>query len=166
MDVTAIQGLIASLKTAADIAKTIFDLKSTAEVQGKVIEIQSALLAAQNSALSATTAQFELQERVRELEAQQKASTDWDVQKVRYALVAPWGGAAQVYALKESHSEGEKPHFVCTNCFHNRKRIILNPMSNKEGWLLMVCPTCKGSLETGYRGVGPAEYAEKCDGQG
>lgn len=161
MDVTAIHALISSLKTAADISKTIFDMKSTAEVQGKVIEIQSALLAAQNSALSATTAQFELQEKVRSLEAQLKSAKDWETQKIRYALIAPWQGPAQVYALRESHAEGEQPHFLCTNCFHNSKRVILNPTSDKEGWQMLACPSCKSTVDTGFRGVGAAMYAER-----
>ena len=160
MDVTAITAVIGSLKTAAEVAKTLIEIKPTAEVQKKIIEIQSALLAAQNSALSATTAQFEMQERVRELEARLKASEDWEVQRARYDLVAPWQGAAQAYALKESAAAGEAPHLLCTNCFHNSKRVVLNP-NRRDGWIVMTCPDCKASLDTGYKGIGAATYAEK-----
>ena len=73
----AIQAAIASLKAATDISRSLLDMKSMADVQGKVIELQSALLEAQNGALSATKAQFELQERVRELEALLKDKSDW-----------------------------------------------------------------------------------------
>jgi hypothetical protein len=155
-----IQTLISSLKTASEVTKTIFDMKVSSEVQGKIAEIQGALLTAQNSALAATSAQFELQARVRELETQIKAIEDWGIQQKRYALVSPWGGPAQVYALKETTAEGEKPHFLCTNCFHNSKRVILNP-TKKDGWIILACPTCKAAIDTGYLGIGDAEYAER-----
>lgn len=73
MDILAIQGAVASLKTAGDIARSFLELKSLTEVQSKVIELQNALLDAQSAALSATAAQFGLQEQVRELEAQLKS---------------------------------------------------------------------------------------------
>ncbi|MEN9659185.1 MAG: hypothetical protein RL571_2650 [Pseudomonadota bacterium] len=161
MDMTAVQAMMGSLKAATDISKALFDLRTTAEVQGKVIEIQNALLSAQSSALEATNAQFLLQERVRELEAQIKSFEDWGNQQQRYSLVNPWRGAAQVYALKKEHAEGEEPHFLCTNCFHNKKRVILNP-SSKDGWVYMICPTCKSTCATGFRGVGAPKYAEDC----
>ena len=44
MDLLAIQGAISSLKAAAEITKSIMDMKNMSEVQGRVIELQSALL--------------------------------------------------------------------------------------------------------------------------
>ena len=160
MDLVAIQSAISSLKSAVEISKNLLELKSTAEIQSKVIELQSALLEAQNNALSATTAQFEMQEKIRDLEAKLKAVDDWEDQKKRYTLIAPWKGPSQVYALKRSDAKGEEPHFLCTNCFHNSRRVILNPIK-KNTWVLMSCPSCKSTLETGYRGIGPPKYAEE-----
>lgn len=130
MDLAAIQGAISSLKAATEISKSIMDMKNMSEVQAKVIELQSALLEAQNSALSATASQFELQERVRELEAQLQDKGDWSKEKERYQLVNPWRGPAQAFALKESHSNGEKPHLMCASCFHKEAKEILNTIKN------------------------------------
>jgi hypothetical protein len=160
MDLLAIQGLASSLKTAIDVSKALFDLKLSADVQTKVIDLQSAILAAQNSALAATAAQFELQERVKELEAQLRAVEDWNATKARYLLVAPWRGAAQVYALRRAESRGEEPHFLCTNCFHQRKPVILIP-TPVQHMAIMQCPACKALIQTGYTAVGPAKYAEE-----
>lgn len=165
MDYSAIQGMMASLKAATDISKALFDLKVTAEIQGKVIELQSALMSAQSSALEATTSQYTLQDRVRELESQVRDLQDWGEQKARYTLICPWRGPAQVYALKKEHAEGEPPHYLCTNCFHNSKRVILNPQS-KDGWVHLACPNCKSDLSTGYRGVSAPKYAEEVGGEG
>ena len=126
-----------------------------------MIKLQSALMAAQNSAMSATTAQLELQEKVRTLEEQLRAANEWGDQESRYSLVCPWQSSAQVYALKRSASEGKDPHFLCSNCFHNKRKVILNP-STKGGWTLLACPSCRATMDTGYRRIGPPQYAEEC----
>lgn len=161
MDITAIQAAIASLKTATDVSRSILEMKSMSEVQGKVIELQSALLEAQNCALSATASQFQLQEKVRELEAKLNERGSWQEQVARYQLISPWRGPAQTYALKESESQGEQPHLVCFSCFHNEQKVILNPQKSKEGWVQMVCPKCKSSMDTGYKAIGSPKYAEQ-----
>jgi len=160
MEPLAIQAALASLKVATDISKSILDFKAGGEIQGKVIELQGALMEAQTAAISATTAQFELQERIRALEEELRAANDWGGQECRYVLVCPWGGPAQVYALKRSASEGEEPHFLCSHCFHDRKRVILNP-GKRGSWVIMVCPSCKASVDTDYRGIGSPKYAEE-----
>ncbi len=58
----SIQAAIGSLKAAGDIAKGFMQLKTTAEIQSKVIELQSVNLAAQSSALAAQSDQFSLLE--------------------------------------------------------------------------------------------------------
>lgn len=67
MDMTLIQGTISGLKTAADIAKSLMELKSISDVQAKVIELQSAILAAQSSALSANADQAAMVDEIRAL---------------------------------------------------------------------------------------------------
>ena len=161
MDLSAIQAALMSLKAATDISKSILDINSTIEIQGKVIELQAALLEAQTSAISATTAQIELQEKVRKLEEKIKSANEWGDQESRYSLVCLWGGPAQVYALKKLDSEGENPHFLCSNCFHNKRKVILNPMTIGTGWIFLACPSCKASIETGLRRIEPPHYAEE-----
>jgi hypothetical protein len=166
MDFAAIQGMMASLKAATDISKALVDLKIASEVQGKVIELQGALMTAQNSALEATNALYSLQDRVRNLESQVQAFQDWGEQEKRYALVAcPWQNPVQVYALKKERADGEQAHYLCTNCFHVRKRVILNPES-KDGWIYLSCPNCKSTASTGHRRIGAPKFAEDIGGEG
>ena len=157
--ITSIQTVATGLQAASTIASTLSKIKDMSEVQSKVIEIQSALLEAQNAAISATAAQSVLTDKIKELENQIEAMNDWDSQKNRYELVSPWRGPAQVYALKQAFSNGESPHFLCTNCFLNSKRVILNPIRKKG--IHMDCPSCGSSVDTGYNGIGEAKYAEE-----
>lgn len=80
---------------------------------------------------------------------------------MRYVLVTPWRGPAQAYALKRDVASEEKPHPLCANCFHNSTRVILNPVSDKAGFIQMACPTCKATMDTGYRSIGGPKYAEE-----
>ena len=160
-DLSAIQTLGTSLKAALDIAKGIREAKSSTETESKVTELQAALLETQILAISATNAQVELQKKVGELEEQLKAANEWGEQESRYALVSPWRSPAQVYALKEeSASEEEAPHFLCPHCFHNRKRVILNP-TKPDHRTSVVCPSCTATVYTDERWPAAAKYAEE-----
>ncbi len=160
MDIGVIQGALTSLKAAADITKAITDLKVSSEVQGKIIELQNLLLAAQSSAIAATTVQIELNERIRSLEGQISAYDDWDRKSQRYALVSMWGDAAQAYALKKEAAAGEAPHLLCPQCFVSRRKGMLAPVT-RDGWVLYVCPSCKNSIATGSRRIGPPQFVEQ-----
>ncbi len=164
MPISEIQLLLSSLKSAGEITKTLFNLKVTGEVQGKIVEIQCLLMAAQSSAIDASNAQYVLQDKVRELEERLRELENWGEQTGRYTLVCPWRGPAQVYALKQARAEGESPHYLCPNCFHNKKRVILNPLETNNQ-LTCVCPACKSTMSTGCRGIGPPEFAEYFDKQ-
>jgi hypothetical protein len=67
--------------------------------------------------------------------------------------------SGQVYALKESNSNGEVPDFLCKNCFNNSNKLILNP-STKLKSVVMECPSCKSGVAASFRAILPAKYAE------
>jgi hypothetical protein len=161
MDLSAIQAAVTSLKVATGIAKSILETKTTVEIQSKVIEIQSALLEAQSSAIAATSAQFELQERIRALEAEAKAANAWGEETKRYALVSPHRNGGTVYAIKTEAAAGEAPHFLCPNCFSNRRKSFLAPVRDKDAWINLACSACKHSITTGMRGIGDPKYFEE-----
>ena len=81
MDITLIQSTITGLKLAGDIAKSIYELKSTSDIQGKVIELQSAILSAQSSALAANADQAAMVEEIRTLKEEIARVKAWESQK-------------------------------------------------------------------------------------
>ncbi len=153
-----IQGTITSLKFAGDIAKGILELKSLTDVQGKVIELQSAILSAQSSALSANADQASMVDEIRALKEEIARVKAWESQKQRYQLTPFRNGPGVVYALKESMSNSEPPHWICTKCYEEGKRMILQP-ATINGFVHIVCPSCKLDMPTGMRGIGAPEYA-------
>lgn len=163
MDFGQIAGAVSSLKVAGDIAKGLMSLHTMAEVQSKAIELNEKIIAAQHQIYEANAAQTTLIERVRELEGQIAAMKNWDAEKQRYKLATPYSGVT-VYALQKSMSDGEPPHYVCANCFQNRKRAILANTVAKDGFVAIVCAACKFVAQTRARGLGPAKYAEEITG--
>jgi len=158
MDMTLIQGTISGLKLAGDIAKGILELKSLTDVQGKVIELQSAILSAQSSALSANADQAAMVEDIRALKKEIADVKAWESQKHRYKLISPATGSL-VYALKESMKGTEPPHWICTKCYEDGRKSILNPHQDAKFFCQYVCPVCKSQIPNGYRGPSEAEYA-------
>ena len=128
--------------------------------KGSTIEAQEKIMELREGAIELQEQNLQLRQKVRELESQLAEISDWNDQKRRYQLVSPWQGPAQVYALRESEAQGEQPHFLCANCFHNSKRVVVNPVKNKERWLSLVCPSCRSTIDTGYREIGEPQYAE------
>lgn len=160
MDMGSIAAAASSLKVAGDIAAGLISLKTMTEVQGKAIELNQKIIAAQHEIFAANTAQTALVQRVDALERQIAQMKAWDEQKKRYKLTNPWAGRpALVYALKEACKESEAAHWICTKCYDDGRRSILQPKEDKTRFLLLACPTCKAEIHTGYRGIGAAEYA-------
>jgi Zn finger protein HypA/HybF involved in hydrogenase expression len=160
MDMSLIQGTISGLKLAGDIAKGMLELKSLTEVQGKVIELQATILGAQSSALSANADQAAMVAEIRELKEEIARVKAWEVQKLRYKLHSPWQGSV-VYALKQSMSDSEPSHWICTNCYENGRKSILNQIKDKESWYLAACPVCKSQVQSPWRGPFDCGYASE-----
>ena len=140
VDMALLKGTITSLKLAGDIAKSFLELKSLSEVQTKVIELQSIILSAQSSALEANAHQTAMIEDIRNLKEEIARIKAWEKEKQRYKLTSPMQGVI-LYALKESCSASEPPHWICTKCYEEGRKSILNPQK-KIAWVL-VCPRCK-----------------------
>lgn len=161
MDMGSIAAAANSLKVAGDIAAGLISLKTVTEVQAKAIELNQKIIAAQHEIFAANAAQSDLVQRVGDLERQIAQIKAWDEQKKRYKLTNPWeGNPALVYALTASCKDTEAAHWICTKCYDDGKRSILQPNKDKTGFILLICPTCKAEIHTGWRGIGAAEYAD------
>lgn len=159
MDITLIQGAVSSMKTAFDIAKAISEMKSMTDVQGKVIELQQAILAAQSSAMTANAEQFAALEELRKLKEELEKTKGWELEKSRYRLFQGSSGGV-VYAVRQScQKENEPPHYLCANCFEQGRKSILNNHTGSTGFNNWLCPVCKAQFPTGFRGNSTGKFA-------
>ena len=158
MDMTLIQGAIAGLKTASDIVIGLSKLNTLAQVQEKSVELGQVIVAAQSATLCAYADQAAMVDEIRALKKEIADVKAWESQKQRYKLVSPATGSL-VYTLKESMKGAEPPHWICTKCYEEGRKSILNPHQDAKGFCQYLCPVCKSQIPNGYRGPSEAEYA-------
>ena len=153
--------VLGSIKSAIDILTHISGEKKKLNLT-KVQGLQESLLTIQTTVLQLKHQHIEDQTKISELKSLLNSYDDWNIQKTRYELVSPFKNSAIVYALKESDSNGEIPHYLCTNCFHNRSKSILSPVIafDQSGYVSLSCPSCMSKIDTGYRGMGEPRYVE------
>jgi hypothetical protein len=135
---------IGAFKAMFDTAKAMIDINDTARRNSASIELQAQILAAQQ-------AQFTLIERVRDLEKEVAHFEAWETEKQRYQLNNLDAGA-MAYVYKSDANGTKAPHWACTNCFHQAKVSILQPlvtsvsMAGRHG-RIWNCPLCSTKID-------------------
>ena len=124
VDMAMISGTMTALKSASDLAKLMISSHDAGVIRQKAIELQTQILAAQSNALAAQSDQFTALERIRELEKQIADLNTWDTEKKRYELKIVARGST-VYSLKEDERNSEPPHWICTTCYQQGKKSIM-----------------------------------------
>jgi len=165
VDITALFQLLPSLtKMATDLAAATDATKR----QAQLLEFQQALIGLSSKIATVQQENATLRNQKDDAEAELKRMKDWEHQKSRYKLVAPFPGC-MVYALQKAVSGGEPPHYICAACFENGKRSVLQGMEtgvrrkkDSVGQSLSVyaCPECKSEATTDYMNVPRPEYFE------
>ena len=146
VDISAIGSALASLKAARDIAETMIGLRDGAAFQTKLIEFQSKLIDANNSAFAAQEERTALTERIRQLKQELDALKAWETEKQRYQLCRIGETGAFAYTLKTDQTI-EPAHWICPVCFENAQKSVLQLEIRSPGQAhVYVCHTCGADL--------------------
>lgn len=165
MDLGSITAAFGSIKAAGEVVKGLMGLHTLSEVQAKAIELNEKIISAHQQIFTAQTTQTELIDRVRELEGEITRMKNWDAEKQRYELVAPFPGC-MVYALKKSMGGGQPPHYLCTSCFQRGQPSILQGRENRTmkgggiPYSSYSCPVCNNQAFTQWTNVVAPQYFE------
>lgn len=140
-----------SLKTALDIAKGLNATNTQVQINEAKITLQSLILEAQASLSAANEAQVTSATRIRALEEEIARMKAWDTEAERYELKNVYLGAV-AYVLKPETQGSEAPHWLCANCFTNKRKSFLQeyspaPLGNK---MLYKCAVCGGIISVHY----------------
>ena len=144
---------------ASNIIKSLFELKIDNAVIEKLNILSREIQSLYGSNLEL---QQKLASSVAEIDNFKKqiaSLEEWENQKSRYKLYSPWSNAI-VYAITEANSSGEPPHWLCTQCFDNRKRSFLNARINKSGYEEFFC-TCGNVVTSYHRGRYEIKYCHE-----
>lgn len=135
-----IAGALSATYNAAKMAGGLLNLSKEANVQQIVIDLNGSILELQGKVLGVQTKYEELAAAKQLLEAKLGEYQRWDAEAMRYQLFELAPGML-VYALNPERAFGEPPHYLCPNCFQQRKKAILHhPSADHANY---VCDSCK-----------------------
>ena len=141
-DISAISAALSSLTAAKDIGQAMIGLRDAAAFQGKLIEFQSKIIDAQNSAMAANDERTSLLQTISKLEKDVANLKAWEADKQRYEL-KDLGAGIFAFVLKEDAAPPEPPHKLCVDCYQNGKKSILQRETRFPGRAdVLVCHAC------------------------
>lgn len=144
---------IASLKAIADIAGML-PKPTDDDTAAKLLEMRSAALDAQSHALSLYESHSALDKQVSDLRAEVARLKDWGEQAKNYELKSL--KTAFVYVKKPGVVSGEPPCWLCSTCFENRQKSILQMrqqariITQRTSHHVWFCPVCKAEHAIHY----------------
>ncbi len=145
MPAMELAGLISAIRSAIDIVKesryTHDDqrlMRAQTELLEELIGIHQTALSLQDQHAALVSENAELQKRLAE-------SDKWDEVKSGYRLLEVQNGKF-VYSLKSPQVSPEPIHWLCANCFEDRKKSILQAVIKNDFDALYACPRCKTNL--------------------
>jgi len=122
-----ISAAVASFNVLKDMVLGAKELADNNKFVTAVTETMSKLMLAQTSALGALEKQQAQAVKIGHLEAEITKLKAWNAQLQRYEL-AEFATGVFAYRLKESMSNGEPAHWICSQCFQDSKIGFLNYM--------------------------------------
>ena len=149
MDPVSISATLSSIKLISDVLGEWRkgDGKITVTMD-TVLDLTSAVLDAQDHAMAARQAQFDLMRRNDELERELQANRDRNTERDKYEIINVGDQGAYVYASKRDSMPDVIPHWLCQPCFDASTKSLLQfkgivPRDGKRnGIALWRCPVC------------------------
>jgi hypothetical protein len=159
---------LGSLKAMKDIVQTLNSVRNEVAVNSVKIELQAHILDVQQALLAAQEAGAATARRIAELEQEIVGFKDWRGEAERYQL-QDVGRGATVYALKLGMENGEPPHWLCANCFNQRRKSLLQfkgqdkrPGGGNAETSNYACDACRSSFKVHYT-IKPASFIQRAD---
>lgn len=154
---SATTSVIASINHANQIIKAVLDARDKHSNLEQFITLQTEIATINTGYIALTQQNQSLLAEIDNLKKEITNFEEWDNQKKRYKLYSPWDSAV-VYAITESQSNGEPPHWICAECYNSRKRSFLNSRKNRDsGYEEFFC-NCGAIVSSHHRGKHKVEY--------
>jgi hypothetical protein len=121
---TAVTTALASIKTAGELVNLVLQTKVNAAVTEKAREFQSAIISLQSAILSIQAQNQELLVENGRLKQELINAENWEAEAAKYELKQVSTGAF-VYAVKPDQAGTGPTHWLCTQCYENKQKSIL-----------------------------------------
>ncbi|MGA9365005.1 MAG: hypothetical protein WBW16_11635 [Bacteroidota bacterium] len=149
MPLSEISTAIASIKVASDIARGIISLnkdvavnEKAAELVGVIISLQNAMMSMQSDYATLLKAKDDLQHRISEYDDSAKVQLQYKLEEIHRGVF--------VYSLK-APAPDHPQHWLCTKCWEDRKKSILQASYHHESAAAYTCPRCNTTVEMQFR---------------
>src|ERR1700689_3865299 len=109
------------------------------------------ILTAMQGPVAAQTREAALLDRERDLEEKGRSFETWNAEKNRYEFKA-LRPSVFAYMLKPSERSSEPPHWLCANCYENRKKAVFQWTGRvAQAYRVYQCPNpgCKAEIAPG-----------------
>ena len=152
MDVASALSTITAL---GELTKLIVSGKVDSEVKAKAAELNNSILSLQGTLFFLQSQNHELLESKHSLESKLVEISNWEKQASRYQLHELCSGVF-VYTLKEDENNSEPSHYICPNCYQERRKSILTCTGEHHDGTHYLCmnPACKSKI-TDYQNYAP-----------
>src|SRR5439155_18917083 len=119
-----IAAFIIAVSHVTNVAKAFFQAKSDSIRDTARSELLEMLLDLNAKAMSIQALYQKESESVVALKAQLAAYDKWEQESARYSF-RKVGDASFVYALDPAQASNQAPHWLCPNCYKDRKKSVL-----------------------------------------
>ncbi len=145
MAIAEITAALTGIKAAKNLVKSFSSLSSEVEIKSKSSELLNIIVGLQEQILSMQSKHGELLQSKNELEKQLVNIESWEKEKAQYELKEICPGVF-VYASKQDNNSTQPSHWLCTNCYNNEKKSILQYDSFVSDGTHYLCPNCKNEI--------------------
>lgn len=144
-----IPAALASIKTFSDFTGFVLQSKVDAAVKEKAIESQAAIISVQAVMLNLQSQYQSLLQEKDELKKQLIETENWNAEASKYSLIAVDPGIF-VYALYPNDSPSTPDHWLCTHCYQNKHKSILERTGSDSRGIVFLCFRCQNSIRTSW----------------
>ena len=151
------KSMVAEVLAGFQAFKSMLDIIKSMKDMNDAVKRNSAIYDLGEQVISAQTRYVEAVEEIRALEKKLAEFEAWDREKQRYDLKnVGWGAFA--YMLKPAERGKVPPHWVCTNCFDDRRvAVTIQLIFVKGRGQVWTCPSCKSTIDPGISTVSWSE---------
>jgi rubrerythrin len=143
VDLLALAQGFQAIRSASEITQTLIGLRDSTKLLENTVELNRKIADAQTALFQAQAEQTELVKTIDGLEKEIARMKNWEAEKQRYELKR-YDPGVFFYALKETEASSGFIHHLCTNCYEDGKKSIIqrtgNVMAREPTHF---CPLCK-----------------------
>ena len=145
MDINTISSALGSLGLTVNFVKNSIEKIKDAAVREKVEELLNTIIPLQSIILSLQSANSTLIKEKEALEHKLSEIEDWRQEASGYELKELVSGV-YVYAKKKGVQTTEPIHYLCTKCYNERRKSILQRTRHDFDGMHYVCHSCSSEI--------------------